>query len=396
MSSVVKTIFILFVIFSITASFAESCPKLFSVDTYQTISAKIQNEKQLRLIFTHEGNIEKLRGTGGYIFISLQYFEGNMYRAYAQVLRILGKDRFKQLEWRLFRGVAWRYEELRKVLIDQKSKDGRLNPYYIGMEGMMIFASNYFYGDIHTAYLNAYALLEPAEFALLGWKDFLGNANEMYELRNKIIWRKNNVIRDQYIGEEGRILFANLHFSGDELFAFMRISAVLNSTEFSKLNWQEPSHNEQLQYRVTPSNKLVFHSSALVLEDYIEQIGYMRMADKFFDGDMKKTYDVIYNKFGFHKMQQMKWKKFNGYTWEFYTLRQQITDAEGKLLVKYIGDRGYFSFARDNYDGDMKSAFEDIISVLNKAEERLLQWSLFYGSIWDFARVRLTSADRSP
>ena len=377
-------------IFLIAASSAESCPGIFSVD--QNL---IQDEIRKALVFTHKDAVEKLKGINGYLFISWKYFEGNMYKAYSQVLNILGKDQFKQLEWRIFRGTVLEYHKLRSALIDQNKPGNTLNPYYIGMTGMMICAEKYTAGDIHTVYTRAYAALEPAEFVKLGWKDFLGNAHEMYELRAKIIKRGEiNMVWDQYVGQEGLTLFANQHFYGDVLVAFMRVSAVLHSVEFNQLNWLEPSSDGQLQRKVTPSSRVFFHSSALVLKGYKGQMGYMRMADKFFDGDMRKAYQRMYAIFGFHRMQQMNWKKFNGHTWEFYALRQKIIDTKGQLLVKYFKDKGYFAFARDHYDGDMKSAFEDIISVLNKAEENLLQWRLFHGSIWDFRRVRLQSYHR--
>ncbi len=381
----IKAILILLMIFSTAVSSAELCQGVFSTDV-DSIEHKLQK------LFTRPDAIEKLKGVDGYFVISFEYFTGNMYRAYSKVLSVLGEKKFKQLGWRLFRGTIWEYYEVRKALINHNKLGNTLNPYYIGITGMMIYADKYADKDIHKVYTRAFAALEPEEFALLGWKDFLGNAHEMYELRAKIINRgKINMVLDQYVDQDGLILFAHQYFDGDVLVAFMRVSAVLNSMEFNQLHWLEPSHDGQLQYKMTPSNKVVFNSSALVLKDYEGQMGYMRMADKFFDGDMRKTYQRMYAIFGFHRMQQMNWKKFNGHTWDFYILRRKIIDTKGRLLIKYFKDHGYFAFARDHYDGDMKSAFEDIVSVLNKAEEALFQWRLFHGSIWDFRRVQLRS-----
>ena len=117
---------------------------------------------------THVDAINAFQGMFFYRFISDREFKGDMQKAYFTVIRILGEEKFRQLRWRLFNGTTVEYKILRKIFIDPDS--GQVRSIHIGQDKLKMFALGYFNGDIPKAYMRVEEVLDPAEFAVLGWE----------------------------------------------------------------------------------------------------------------------------------------------------------------------------------------------------------------------------------
>ena len=122
-------------------------------------------------------------------------------------------------------------------------------------------------------------------------------------------------------------------------------------------------------------------------QKYIGQEGYIRFADTYFGGNLRKAFDTMSSKM----FKRLGWQKFHGSTKEFEVLKAQILDKNGEVREEYIGqEEGYPLFANTYYggekneNGNMTKAFLNVSSVLSKEIFQQLGWKTFQGNTNQF------------
>ena len=228
-------VFFTYLLFLCSIAKATECSNLFSD---QSIDKETQMVIAKALTITHKDFIEHFSGRIGYLYISEKYYESNMFKAYADVLYQLGRERFKELGWPSFKGTTIEYRTIGDRLVKPKDASVKIDPAFVRITGEMRYASMYYADDVHIAYRNVEAVLEPSLFELLGWKDFLGNVTEMQGLRNLVVDPGSGRVFNMYIGPYGFERLAHKKFFDDKVFAFMKIFSVLSDAEIKALRWE--------------------------------------------------------------------------------------------------------------------------------------------------------------
>ena len=167
-----------------------------------------------------------------------EYSAGDMLKAYMNISAILDKKQRQELGWKRFQGPTTNYKELKEKIVD---KDGKIRTEYLGMESYALFADRHYDGNMQKAYKNISAILDRKQRQELGWQKFQGPTKEYRELKEKIA-DKAGQIRTEYLGMEGYALFADRHYDGNMLKAYMNISAILGGVKRTRelgLGWKQ-------------------------------------------------------------------------------------------------------------------------------------------------------------
>ena len=145
----------------------------------------------------------------------------------------------------------------------------------------------------------------------------------------------------------------------------------------------------------------VLNSNNLIREEYTGIEGYIRFANKHYEGDMGEAYAGVY----FALLETIKkpgdmpknfdWRLFQGTTGELKTALDQILDKDGNSKEEFRGINGYLKFSDQYYDGDMVLAYDSIEEPLDAASisrphilEEELKWTMFFGTTKDFRTIR--------
>ena len=171
----------------------------------------------------------------GYPTVAGMYFNDNMKRAFKNVSAVLDKSKFKELGWQQFQGHVKEFKELGEKIL---KAGGSIKGKYLGQDGYLKFAKEYYGGYMSKAFQNVSAVLEKNKFKELGWQYFQGHAEEFKELQKKIL-KANGSIKKEYLGQDGYLKFAKEHFGGSMQRAFQNVSAALDKTKFKQLGWQQ-------------------------------------------------------------------------------------------------------------------------------------------------------------
>ena len=153
--------------------------------------------KRIRLLFSNPDEIIKYVDQKGYIFFSKNYYDGDMKKAYGYVLAALGKKKFQYLKWKVFYGTVDQFEKLQDLLLIKKqtnfvNKDidsaqyihfGVIKKEFIGMEGLILLADKLFVSRMGVTFDNAFAVLNPYEFAQLKWWRSSKNTKEFIQIK---------------------------------------------------------------------------------------------------------------------------------------------------------------------------------------------------------------------
>ena len=354
---------------------------LGSVSDFNKLKEKILKE---------DGSIrEEYKGSDGYALFAEKYFEDNMEKAYINVSAVLGGGSrlMKQLDWQQYQGQVSDFNKLREKILNE---DGSIREEYKGSDGYALFAEKYFEDDMLKAYLNVSAVLGGGSRLMkqLDWQQYQGQVSGFNELREKIL-NEDGSIREEYKEMDGYAKFTKEHFEGDMKKAYKNVSSVLGggSRLMKQLDWQA------YQGQVSDFNKLrekVLNEDGLIREEYKGSDGYALFAEKYFEGDMLKTYINVSAVLGSRLMKQLDWQQYQGQVSDFNGLRDKILNKDGSIKEEYKEMFGYASFTEKYFAGNMQKAYLNISAVLGGGSRLMkqLDWQVYQGQVSDFNKLR--------
>ena len=360
---------------------------------WQQYQGQVSDFNKLReKILNEDGSIrEEYKGSGGYVNFAKKYFEGDMKKAYKNVSAVLGGGSrlMKQLSWQGYKGQASDFNELREKILNE---NGSIREEYKGSDGYVLFAERYFEGDMQKAYINVSAVLRGGSRLMkqLDWQKYQGQVSDFNKLREKIL-NENGLIREEYKGSDGYALFAEKYFKGNMEKAYQNVSAVLGggSRLMKQLDWQGYLGS------VSDFNKLrekVLNEDGSIREEYKGSDGYALFAEKYFKGDMLKTYINVSAVLGggSRLMKQLDWQVYLGSMSDFNKLREKVLNEDGSIREEYKGRDGYALFAEKYFEGDMLKTYKNVSAFLGGGSRLMkqLDWQQYQGQVSDFNKLR--------
>ena len=330
-------------------------------------------------------DINQYKGKEGYVRF-VEELEGTKRMDYVfdEVSKILDPAKMKELQWQKFRGTSEGFQYFKELLsldVIEKHK---------GMKGHASFAEKYFKGDMEKAYLNVSAVLGGGSRLMqqLDWQAYLGSVSDFNNLRNEIL-NEDGSIKEEYKGSDGYANFTKKYFEGDMQKAYKNVSSVLGggSRLMKQLDWQA------YQGQVSDFNKLrekVLNENGLIREEYKGSDGYALFAEKYFEGDMLKTYINVSAVLGSRLMKQLDWQQYQGQVSDFNGLRDKILNKDGSIKEEYKEMFGYASFTEKYFAGNMQKAYLNVSSVLGGGSRLMkqLDWQVYQGQVSDFNKLR--------
>lgn len=212
---------------------------------YYDSSKRFQKESRWILDANDEPR-EEYRGMNGYSEYATAYYKGNMELSYRNVLAILGQDAVdRELAWRRYEGFSGQFQKEKNRILDTSNypKDK-----YLGMNGYISYAKQYYGGDMRRAYQNIWSVFGSPGMEFLGfnWIKFYGTA---LECQNLLQFFRENAITE-FEGVEGQRKVAQIIFEEDNRYTdedrlrniygkvFNLAEVLLGSKEaFRNLNW---------------------------------------------------------------------------------------------------------------------------------------------------------------
>ena len=338
-------------------------------------------EKLLQMV-NKKDFIQMYRGQHkGYPVFALEYFNGNMQKAFTNVSAILDKDKFKELDWQQFRGHVEEFKELQAKIL---KSGGSIKKEYVGQDGYLKFAKEHYNGNMQRAFINVSAVLDKTKFKELDWQQFQGYVKEFKELQGRIL-KANGSIKKEYVGQDGYLRFAKEYYGGEMPRAFHDVSAVLDKTKFKELGWQ------CFQGYAEEFKKLrgkILKAGGSIKKEYVGQGGYLRFAKEHWGGNMQKAFRNVSAGLEKNKFKELGWQQFQDFAEEFKKLRGKILKAGGSIKKEYVGQDGYLKFAREHYGGEMLKAFQTVSAVLEKDKFKELGWQCFQGHVEEFKELQ--------
>ena len=361
---------------------------------WQAYQGQVSDFNKLReKILNEDGSIrEEYKGMKGYASFTEKYFEADMQKAYQNVSAVLGGGSrlMKQLDWQAYLGSVSDFNKLRDKILN---KDGSIRGKYKGSDGYANFAKKYFEGNMQKAYLNVSAVLGGSSRLMkqLDWQVYQGQVSDFNKLREKIL-NEDGLIKEEYKGSDGYVLFAEKYFEADMLKAYLNVSAVLGggSRLMKQLDWQ------QYQGQVSDFNKIrekILNEDGSIREEYKGSDGYVLFVEKYFNGNMQKAYINVSSVLGggSRLMKQLDWQQYQGQVSDFNKLREKVLNEDGSIREEYKGSDGYASFSKKYFEGNMEKAYKNVSAVLGGIREmrRLnIGWKQFKGTVDQFKDLK--------
>ena len=313
---------------------------------------------------------EKYTDMDGYARFADQYFEGNMQKTYLNVSAVLGRSKMGQLKWQVFQGTTEGFFQLRGSFLNE---EGELKKGFLGMEGYVSFADQYFEGDMQKTYLNVSAVLGRSNMAQLKWQEFQGTTEGFFQLRGSFL-NEEGELKKGFIGMDGYVLFADQYFEGKMLKTYINVSAVLDRSSMGQLKWQAfhgtTGEFSNLEGKLFEGGKL--------REKYTGMDGYARFADQNFEGNMLKTYKNVSAVLGGAKAMQvgLGWKSFQGAADQYRELKKLFAEKS----IEDLKDRKGQEYAADTiFKGNTKRTYRNVSAL---REELLGSWGAFKELNW--------------
>ena len=264
-----------------------------SSEMFQALPKKILNA---------DGTIkEEYIGQQGQLKFATEHYGGDMQKTFINVSAVLDDEVFEKLGWQAFHGSSKMFQELPNKILNA---DGTIKEEYIGQQGQLKFAADYYEGAMHKTFLNVSAVLDDEVFKKLGWQGFNGSSEMFQELPNKIL-NADGTIKDEYIGQQGQLKFAADYYEGAMQKTFSNVSAVLDDKVFKKLGWQGFNGSSEM-FQELPNK--ILNADGTIKDEYIGQQGQLKFAADYYEGAMQKTFsnvsavldDKVFKKLGWH------------------------------------------------------------------------------------------------
>ena len=356
-------------------------PENFNDLNWSYFKGKVEDFLNIKAVFANPKNRIVYRGMEGYQKLADEYFNGYMYTTFQYVYQAIPEPIFKKLRWKFFIGFTSDFQSLQKELFD---KNGELKTEYFGMYGQALLTQKL--QEVHGAekqetskkqsmdktYTNVKAVLSEEDFGKLQWKNFFGTVQEFNLFRDRILDSEGN-IRTEYIGLKGQIKFASRYYNGVLTKAYNHSRVILDS--LSDLKWKSLNISSKSILKLQKS--LESEGGIIVLDGFT---GYVEMADTYFGGDMKITYEVMLALTGSDVMKQKGWRKYYGSTSQYKDLPSILLNPQGVVTQQYVGLEGYKEFALKYAHGNMTVAYSNVSVALGIDVIKRLKWKSFAGS----------------
>ena len=262
---------------------------------------------------------------------------------------------------------------------------------YQGQEGYILFAQAHYNSNLKKAFENVSAVLSKREFLILGWQQYKGSVTAFQTDKRRLLNTRGRV-KQKHKGPKGYKAYADKYYHGNMKKAFENVSAVLSKREFSTLRWQDyqGSSTEFLQERTRLTEKKgLIHSSYKIKSEYIGRGGYVRYAEEFYEGNMKKSFSNVSAVLAKEEFSTLGWQLYQGFTNNFRKERRQILNSNGsQTKEKYKSMEGLAQYAEEFYEGNISTTFRNVSAVLAKEEFSTLGWKLYQGSTKKFRKER--------
>ena len=338
-------------------------------------SAKEQVESEIKRLGV-ENFIKEYKGQEGCVQLS-ESSTVRMDHIYRLVLGALKEEQMSRLKWQEFQGTAEEFSKLERKLL----QEGELKK-ISGMEGYVLFANQYFEGNMQKTYKNVSAVLGRSNMGQLKWQQFHGTTGEFSNLAGKLF--EGGKSREEYTDMDGYVLFADQTFGGDMQKTYKNVSAVLGRSNMGQLKWQE-FNGTTGEFSKLKGNLL--NEKGKPREEYTGMEGYVLFADQYFEGNMQKTYQNVSAVLDRSSMGRLKWQLFQGTTGEFSNLEGNLLNEKGKPREEYTGMEGYVLFADQYFEGKMQKTYQNVSAVLDRSSMGQLKWQAFNGTTGEFSNL---------
>ena len=343
-------------------------------------------------IIDENGNLrEEFLGMRGQAAFAKEYYESRMEPAFGNTSAVLSEREMTGLDWKKFFGTVDEYHLTRGWIMDE---NGNLREEFIGMDGLAAFAEKYHESRMKRALGNISAVLSIREMNGLDWQQFVGTVDEYRLTRDRII-DENGDLREEFLGMEGYVAFAEKYHESKMKLAFINISAVLSQKEMDKLGWQQFSGTIEKYYA---TRNWIMDENGKIREEFIGMEGYAAFAEEYYESRMQPAFSNTSAVLSKSEMDELGWQFFHGLVNEYRSIRIWIMDESRNLREEFLGMEGYAAFAGKYHQGRMGQAFLNTSAALNKEDMDKLSWKLFRGSVDEYrlTRERIMDANGNP
>ena len=321
--------------------------------------------------------LKKYLGMDGYADFAKKYYKSNMTITFVNVSAVSDSSIFKGLGWQKFQGSVDEFTFL-------KGKIGILVKKYLGMKGYIAFAKKYYDSDMTITFRNVSAVSVPSTFKGLGWQAFRGTVEEFTSLRNRIVHPDGTLVK-KYLGMKGYAAFAKKYYNSNMMITFMNVSAVLDPPTFKGLGWQKFQGSVD---EFTSLKDRIVHPDGTLVKKYFGMKGYADFAKEYYNSNMMITFQNTSAVLDVETFRRLGWQQFKGSVDEYTSLRGEIVHADGTLVKKYLGMKGYADFAKKYFNSNMFNTFVNVSAVLDPSTFKGLGWQAFQGSVDEFTSLK--------
>lgn len=326
-------------------------------------------QERIREVEHLSSSASEFTGRSGYFRYADLFYKGDMTKALRNVRSVLTKEQFRHLEWpSVYSGSTLEFAR------DRQNLTGNGREAYLGSDGYMLYAKEFYAGDLMKTKSNISSALTARELSELSWgKAYRGDTIEFHIDKTRLTEQGAT----DYAGRAGYVRYANEFYDGDMDRAFVQMSAVLSESEKATLDWGSKYLGSSSDFKL--DRERLLNNVAR----YRGQEGYARFAVDFSNGVMSIAFSRMSAVLAESEREQMSWgKAYKGTAAEFLAERQRLTRD-------YTGREGYIRYAREFYQGDLSVAFSNASAVLSDRERGQLHWGIkFHGNEMELQRIR--------
>ena len=343
-------------------------------------------------------------GLKGYIKYTVDYHEGDMNKAFQEVLEVLDRAAFSKFGWDRYHGTLEQMQKERAKILDEEDKP---KTEYLGMDGCIRYATDHYKGNMYQAFKNVVVVLGGTVINKeLRWKRYYGTTEEFQKERSQVL-EEHGQPKKEYIGMDGYIRYTEDYYKaekkiGDEVYyygnmgkAFENVLTVLGWAGIKELGWRRYHGSSEQMKR---EREQILDKDGELKAEYIGMEGCIRYATDHYEEDMQQAYSRVSDTLEKTKSKKLKWIFYKGTTEEFQEEREQILDKNGQLKAEYIGLDGYSKYTIMYYKERPKIAYENVRAVLGPAVFEGLGWRQYHSPLEQIqkARDQLLDEDGEP
>ncbi len=246
---------------------------------------------------------------------------------------------------------------------------------YAELEGYILFADDYFNGQMGTAFQTLSALMKTGDKGLKAMKwpgQVFGDTEKLRAIQQAM---ETGEMQKTYSGLDGYMKFADEFFNGQMGSAYKALSALIKAGNKGHAVMKWPGaitcHTEKLRAIQQAME------AGEMQKAYSGMDGYMKFADEFFTGQMGSAYQALsaLMKMGDEGLKVLAWP--GQIACDTATVRGlQNKMGTGELQKSYSGLGGYMRFADDHFNGKMATAYQVLSALMKVGDEglKVMNW----------------------